>query len=321
MMEASTEVLRQSGMAKATPTALSYQSKAYAIVNERLRGPEGLNNSTIWVITLLIHQEYLNQRYDIAELHAKGVERIVKMRGGLEKLEDSRPLVLKLCKADIMLSLQTGTKPLYYRDQFPQLCWKLELDGLPLDTFSAAASIDSPMEAGLTGILRDIKSVCVMFNQNKLSYKTEVYDFVDMVLSFLYRLLRFRGIHEVPEGEADITTMFHSTLLLFVMTTLLQTDFRRAIKCEAAAKDAETILRSLDMSSDADLEVKLWALVVGSIWFTADGDVQWIIDRINVIKAKLGISSWSDACDVLAKFPWLASLHDQPGEATWNMTN
>lgn len=308
-------------MAKATPTALSYQAKAYSIVNERLHGPEGLSNSTIWVITLLIHQEYLNQRFDIAALHAKGVERIVKMRGGLEKLEDNRALVLKLCKADIMLSLQTGSKPLYYRDQFPQLCWKLELNGLPLDTFSAADSIDSPIEAGLMGILRDIKSVCVMFNENKLSYKTEVYDFMDIVLSFLYRLLRFRGIHEVPEGEANITTIFHSTLLLFVMSTILQTDFRRAMKCDAAAQDAEKILRSLDMSSSSDLEVKLWALVIGSNWFTADGDTQWIVERIDIIKGKLGISSWKEARDVLGKFPWLSLLHDEPGKAIWNATN
>lgn len=107
MMAASIEMLSKPGYAQYSQAALVHQSRAYSIVNQRLRGPDNLTDSTIWIIILLINQEQLNQRFDIAKIHTQGLERVVEMRGGLEQLDHCRPLVLKLCKYVFLSSVDT----------------------------------------------------------------------------------------------------------------------------------------------------------------------------------------------------------------------
>lgn len=96
MMQTCNEIML--GKTARSPVALYHQSCAYLTVNQKLQGEEALLDSTLWLVVILINQEQLTQRHDISNIHLKGLERLIELRGGLSKLEPNAGLVLKICK-------------------------------------------------------------------------------------------------------------------------------------------------------------------------------------------------------------------------------
>lgn len=88
------------GDGNSSPKALHYLSHTFALVNKRLRSDEALSDSTIGIIVSLISQEQIRRNRTAAEIHIRGLGRIVELRGGLDKLEaeGSLLLVLRICK-------------------------------------------------------------------------------------------------------------------------------------------------------------------------------------------------------------------------------
>lgn len=59
---------------------------------------EALSNSSISVVNFLIIREMFSGEQCSAEIHLKGLQKTVRLRGGLSRLEDDRTLVLKISK-------------------------------------------------------------------------------------------------------------------------------------------------------------------------------------------------------------------------------
>ena len=95
-MQACNEIFLSDG--DSPPKALYHLSRTFALVKERLESDNALSDSTIAIVVSLIIQEQIRQQQSAAAIHVKGLERIVKLRGGLSQLEGNISLVLKICK-------------------------------------------------------------------------------------------------------------------------------------------------------------------------------------------------------------------------------
>lgn len=98
MMQASNELFLGNG--ESSPTALYHISQTLAAVNKRLQSNEALSDSTVAIIISLVHQEQMRNRQADAQVHFKGLAKIVELRGGLDGMHaEGDPLLpAKLCK-------------------------------------------------------------------------------------------------------------------------------------------------------------------------------------------------------------------------------
>jgi hypothetical protein len=78
--------------------ALYHLSRTLVRVQARVASDEALSDSSIALVVSLISQEQIRNQLDAAEIHAKGLEKIVQLRGGLGSLEGNVPLLLGICK-------------------------------------------------------------------------------------------------------------------------------------------------------------------------------------------------------------------------------
>lgn len=68
------------------------------MVQRRLESEDALSDSTMAIVISMFHQEQIRKQYAAAKVHMDGLQRMVKLRGGIETLRDSPYLLLKTCK-------------------------------------------------------------------------------------------------------------------------------------------------------------------------------------------------------------------------------
>lgn len=96
LMQACNEIF--SGDGNGSVKVLHHLSRTLVRVQTRLASDDALSDSSIALVLSLISQEQISNRIDAAEIHAKGLEKMVQLRGGIDSLEGNVPLVLGICK-------------------------------------------------------------------------------------------------------------------------------------------------------------------------------------------------------------------------------
>ncbi|RAL03640.1 uncharacterized protein BO80DRAFT_349697 [Aspergillus ibericus CBS 121593] len=308
LMQACNEIYLNNG--SSTAKALYHLSQTFVQIQRRLASPDALSDSTMGLIVSLITQEQIRNQGAAADVHAKGLQRMVELRGGLGQL--NRILVLRICKADILLSLQYGKPIMFFRDNMAAV-WNKLASGGHLDH-----APDMPcynLSPYLHAILSDVMCVCYVFNSNSRHPIFDFLDFEEVYVSICYRLLRFISIN-APTGQFDSQTACHLGLLMFTMTTFFQIDQTRIIDFKKLSLRFQNFLNGDLCELENDLS--LWLLTLGGIWYSKDLNSDLIASKIRLLVQQPEIGSWGDFRDCLGRFPWIQALHDQPAHKLWN---
>lgn len=83
------------------PVALEanyHLGKAVGLVIQKLNTSEALTNSSISVVNFLVVRDMYRGDQSSAEIHLRGLQKMVEFRGGLSQLEEDCNLALKVCK-------------------------------------------------------------------------------------------------------------------------------------------------------------------------------------------------------------------------------
>lgn len=96
MMQACNEIFLGEGAN--SPKAFYYLSQTFAQVRKRLASTDALSDATIGIVLSLINQEQIRKEHASAKAHIDGLKRMIELRGGLDKFEGNRALLLKICK-------------------------------------------------------------------------------------------------------------------------------------------------------------------------------------------------------------------------------
>ena len=78
--------------------AIYHLNQAVRLVKQKLQTAEALSESNLAVVNFLIVQELLREAHSVAEVHLKGLHRMIELRGGLSQLGEDSLLALKICK-------------------------------------------------------------------------------------------------------------------------------------------------------------------------------------------------------------------------------
>ncbi|KAJ5626571.1 hypothetical protein N7528_003998 [Penicillium herquei] len=291
--------------------ALYHVSQTLNEVRKRLKGPDAISDSSISMIVSLISQEQLANQLENAEIHARGLQQIVRLRGGIGSLEGNLPLTLQICKTDIMISLKQGNSTMFFRDNMPEFVPQQELifDQLMMPGSFGYCHVDSNLQM----IFSDVMRFCAMVN-TETSTTLDFLGFEEILVSICYRLLKFRSLKESKENP-DVHALYHLGLTVFTMSTFLQFNHHKITKHTFLSTCLQEVSRS-QLYADQDY-LTFWFLMVAGVWVSNDQDGDWAIRGMRETTTRQGITTWNQAQSILCMFPWIHRLHDQPGYDLW----
>ncbi|KAL7943490.1 hypothetical protein V8C42DRAFT_329199 [Trichoderma barbatum] len=311
LMQTCNEMYSDNG--NSSPKALYHLSRTFNYVTRLLAGPDALSDSTIMIVVTLISQELIRKGEGALKVHRNGLQKMIQLRGGLSKLEANHALLLKVCKVDIMLSLQDGGPPLFFRDRMDKVRDVLAFTKLDIDGDAAASCPQHDLlEPYLHDILVDMMGVALLFN-NDVQIDIEILQ--EMILSPGYRLIQFHPSEE-ERRLWQLQAAYHIGLMIFTMTVFLHAGRRQILDYKRVDRQLKEILDT-DLE-DHNPELTLWLSMLGGLWASAGYDEHWLPPRIRPMAMRLDIRSWDEACTVVGHFPWIHALHDDPGRALWD---
>ncbi|KAE8370606.1 hypothetical protein BDV27DRAFT_35461 [Aspergillus caelatus] len=311
LMEACNEIYL--GYGTSSTKALYHLSQALTQIQRRLGTCHALSDSTIGLIISLIMQEQIRDQSPDAEVHARGLQKMVELRGGLGDLDRNLTLALKVCKTDIMLSLQYGRPTMFFRDHMAEVWNKLTTLGHRLDHVPVTPWND--LHPYLNTICSDIMYLCCLLNCDPRRPILDFLGFEETFVSICYRLLQFIPMQD-SACQIDTQTACHLGLLMFTMATFFQVGQKQIIDFKALSLRFQNFLDG-DLC-EVDDGLSLWLITLGGIWCSKDLNRGLVASRIGLLARQQGISSWSELRGWLGKFPWIHALHDQPGHELWN---
>lgn len=272
---------------------------------------------------------------------------MVVLRGGLaafEKRGVDRPLLLKICKIDIVYALQFGTPPLFYRNVLGSVVDKLDLDGRCTQKATKTAEAHhaslGKREPDLYDMLIDVMTVALLFEDELPQRPIDVFTFSDIISSLCYGLLE-TGL-DTFEGDT-VDELYHLGMTMFAMALFLRFDQGRLLDYQPIGRRFKAVVET-ECSEDRNErredkedqrkedETCFWVMMMGGTWTQEDwsgsgvevkmdsGDCpgrQQKARKVRQLAGRLGLENWEDARRVLVKYPWLTVLHDKPGRQLW----
>ncbi|KAG9250563.1 uncharacterized protein F5Z01DRAFT_360103 [Emericellopsis atlantica] len=317
MMQAANETYL--GRGETSPRALTNLAKTFARVQQRILSPDALADSTVTIVISLVNQEHLRGDLSGATIHIAGLRRMVELRGGLDQLEHNPPLLMKICKMDLVYALQYGGQTAFFRDNLAEVRQTLRRQGCAMDREEAAAMVRHP-ESDLGGALREVLvdalSLGHLFNQDRGAGSVGLFAFQEIFLSIGFRLLRTCPM-DGPPLVSPLRATCHTGLLLFAMSIFLRHDSKSVLDCTLATQRLkDTLARTI---CDEASEWRLWLMMMGAIWTLGDDQVAaWLRPMLSETASYLRLTTWTEARARLQRFPWINKLHDQPGREVWD---
>ncbi|KAF4448617.1 hypothetical protein F53441_7993 [Fusarium austroafricanum] len=303
------------GAGNSTPQFMSCLSQILDQLKTRLNSKDALSDHTLSVVVALIIQEQVAGHYSAAEAHMSGLKTIVDLRGGLEEIKDGI-VALKICRTDIMFTMQQGGHPLFHRDHMDQILGVLASQGIELEGDLDIYSIrQERLEPALQQTFFDAMGICRLFNKiNRMDEKPlDFLEFQEALASISYRLLQFQPIDE-SRSKRDIQSAYHLGLSLFMMSIYWHNTQHRLARPGFVAALVKDVLGMLDRYED---EFAFWVLILGG-FLTAKDEREWRLQKLREKAEALGIVTWDEVKMFLEKFPWLNAIHDGPGRKLWD---
>ncbi|CAI6100779.1 unnamed protein product [Clonostachys chloroleuca] len=303
------------GHGDSSSKALYSLSRTVSHVKNKLESPDALSDSTMTLVLSLISQEQLKKFDSRAKIHLDGLRRMIELRGGLEQLEGKPPLLLKVCKVDVVFALQFGEPTIFFRDEMLRVRAEMASKGRfqRLLALPPIHDMNTPNPL-LKEVLLDVLDVSTLINGNKSKLVVDLINFQEILMSVFYRLLRMHPLQGVPLSN-DADAMYHLGLMIFMLTLFITIEKQRILECSPVSEAVRELLdRDLSKSSG---ELVLWFLLIGAIWTsTVEGD--WILPKLQEIRQRLRLNGWEEVQCRIESFPWINVLHDEPGRSLWN---
>ncbi|KAF1816376.1 hypothetical protein P152DRAFT_389554 [Eremomyces bilateralis CBS 781.70] len=305
------------GKQDTSPRALQYLSNTYRCIARNIRHYETVPDSTVAaVMSMALHDDFRGQ-LSRSKVHIDALEHLIELRGGIATLEPNFIFAQKVCRADIEFALHDGSRPRFYRDEFPRKIFTMMLE--PSNTWgNYTYPAAERCHRDIAHVYADIMAVSGLLNSDRACFKLEPDIYQEILISVCYRLLySYPLAGKRPESNKECAIQLG---LLALMTTML---FQHGRSQRLSYKLLAMLLRNIFLSPTGELlleeKTRLWLLFIGGISVFEIKDRDWLVPRIKTSLRNLDVSSWDDALTEIKKFPWIDAFHHGPGQELWKV--
>ena len=227
-----------------------------------------------------------------------------------------RTVVYSRCiiRADIECSLQSGSRPRFDWESFPQVEIIMMSENVSLTCpYDKAHSEPGLSDSKLDQAFSEVSHLCELIN-SRASRLTPLM-FQEILTSLCYRLLHLYPFASVRPIE-DVDDACHTALLAFMTSFLFQHGrFERLpyrLLRRQLSSSVNRLLKAPEMNERA-----LWLLFVGGVTVFESHDRIWLIPAIKACLIALKIDEWTVALGILKSRAWVGCLHDEDGYRLW----
>ncbi|CRG89921.1 hypothetical protein PISL3812_06960 [Talaromyces islandicus] len=306
--------------------AVRHLSHTFRLINQRLSGSDAVTDATIAVVLMLTQYERHDNQHWRAMVHFQGLERMIKLRGGISRLRETMPiLAIKIARADLDYSLRMGTPTRFGADILYNQETVLESLNYPKEYVYEGRLFRlyffKNLSTTIQSLLIDIKNVSQLLNDANCGHspKIDCDAFHKTTLLLSHRLLSIRPI-KGSHNPRYVEHAIHLGLVAFLVTFMPTLD-RLIPENPVLSQSLRFMIEKFCVSHPEDEQVRLWLLFIGAASvFKPDDDI-WLLPTTVRTMSTMGLGTWEDVNDLLAIFPWVHSTHSNAAQALWRASS
>ncbi|RYP61966.1 hypothetical protein DL770_009667 [Monosporascus sp. CRB-9-2] len=271
------------------------------------------------VLTLAAHAHFLGHS-ESATHHLQGLQKIIRLRGGITAFRDNAKLLVEILRCDIGVALDSGSKPMFFDNHSFEDPLPTYPDQPLLFNVEKVMAPDSPhgsnmflvdIDDALVSAWRVLSRFCRLVNHAAKSnhrIRTEIY--LDTMASVVYHLIYM----SFEVGSAD--EAMRLGLLAFSTSIFLQWKQLGRSYTHLASTYRDSLARI--GPSQLPPPLLLWLFMAGVVSVFEAADIESLKPWLGANIDLNGINSWSDMQGVLGTFMWVGLVQDQLGQEVFN---
>ncbi|KAH8883130.1 hypothetical protein GQ53DRAFT_431214 [Thozetella sp. PMI_491] len=275
---------------------------------------DALSDSTLMVIILLIGAANFVGDFAAAKNHLAGLLKIVNLRGGVRSLNTHNNLQVKVCRADLELSLSLGNRPYLFREGLSWDCFLADRAVIRCSHEPYEAQVQhfvkSKLDARLANCWKDLHAFSCLSN---LAFQTtgtlSPVTYHEAMISIIYRLAH------LSFEDATVQEAIRVGLLVFA-STLFITRFRLSLPLQGLLTSLENCLFVLHQSNNIDLPLPIALWLIASYLAVVSEQAppkSWQSTRLSTLIVLAKVDTWSRIREILKSIMWVEFIHDEPG--------
>lgn len=309
--------------------------KTLRILQDRLAGAGGdekkISDTTVVCVMALAGHALLTGDERTSRQHIQGLEKIVRLRGGIASFIENTKLLVEVLRygtslvvftltrlmadrCDIGLSLRAGTPPIFFQPitgesipPYPDLT--IYLDSPP--TSIPFSGINKHLAlAYLT--LHNFTAVINLAASTSQRITTDLY--LESMSSIMYRLLQLKFLRSSIEETIRLALLAYAGSAFLQWRTLGMSYNYLASSYKASL----LALMSSSCSGAASPRLKLWLLILGAVSVFDEKDEVWLHPLLrNSIRA-CDVDNWMQVKALLVGSMWIPLIHDRLGKEVFD---
>ncbi|KAH9907280.1 hypothetical protein F4778DRAFT_721253 [Xylariomycetidae sp. FL2044] len=296
---------------RSSHNTLHHISRAYSLVNLKLSSPESVSDAAIAAVILIALYDQIHRQPSAGSIHLRGLYRMTQLRGGIQRLlQENRTLALKALRIDIELALQNGTATLFRGDEVLEI-------GIPCEVGHLTDT-----RLVLSRIMACVSNFANLLNKTAQGVKKlDSLYYSERIVALASSLLRIAPMEQhVTFSGGSYDELAHLGMLAFMTTLLVDYGGDYSPSTALSRRLEKAIWEFHETCSQVEAGEKkllLWVLFIGGIWVLNFQDRRWILTLISETCDRLSVHDWTTVRHQLCQFPWVFSLHDEPGQRLW----
>lgn len=309
------------GRKKLSPDYKLYFSKCLAALNKKLSGEGAGDTSTIALITGLCILAMTLGDHSSLKIHVEGLRIVVKHRGGIRTLGDMPLIMEKVQRADIELSLVSGTPAAFVSDAAKDEPI-LFLPAFPGVSFPSLATIER-LHPGLAQAAQEVHVLTRYLA--KLSEgqreKLRPSDFAYHITHSFTKVLALGsiGTSAFADPAAEVV---HLTLAAILSVLTVQFGVPNEKRYDVLVTRLVTTVDGILAAGSAlhtviDPLLMNWVLHILPATILRDSEYDWVIPNMILVRDLVGLESWQGALEAAQAYPWVPDFHDKHIRRLW----
>ncbi|KAI1333127.1 hypothetical protein F5Y16DRAFT_4135 [Xylariaceae sp. FL0255] len=302
------------------PEAVIHLRECVRLVNERLgSSPPILTDSTIAVVATVAFVEKSMGRHDNWKIHMRGLQEIIRLRGGIGALHSNRILCNKIQRADLCGALDARSKPYFelgIQPPIPIMDINTIEPSIGFQRIIYRAVFTPAFQQILLRVQCATKALNMLHDGDKTINTINLRDELTLVQYEILGILRGRPRSTVLTLEETCEL----AIMLYLISIL--NDLPSGVSaCDSAAVALRSALEDSSCRESMPRGFCWWLVLMVGILVSDEPNRSWAKTFFSVNTRKHGCVRKEDALEDITEYFWVTKIHNRYLDEFWGYQN
>jgi Fungal specific transcription factor domain len=319
----------------ASPEILGHKLSSFRMINQRLSsGDQTVTYETLAAVAALVNVEIGFGSVEEATKHMRGLETMIEMIGGIERLKGSMDGVLQRFIGWIDLNyaelLGTKTQMMFAKDcnysekdvcLSTSTCFRRSISGIDYGPL-----VWQKLQGDVINLLHEVRILCEDVNarpfrglqERERVRRSDAFHDIERKLKNLTVVEEETAILETPSDRMWRATALAGSTYIHYMLRMLPLEYQQF---NSLSRDLQTALaltggpRGIWKNAP---EILVWALTTGTIISERRIEHGWYVERLASACREVGYTSWDRYRQKMESFLWIERLDNVRYKKVWD---